>query len=82
MPRRLEMGEAKYCDLSSLNLHSSYLLTDMRFECGKSLSFFAHPFDKTRFLNCGSGGKTYACSCPKGLTFSSGENVCTYSSGG
>jgi len=41
---------------------------DLKYDC-KNMGFYKHPFDITRFMKCGAGGKGYVCSCPSGLGF-------------
>merc|ERR1711931_514096 len=48
----------------------------LKFSCGKLSGNVKHPFDKTRYIKCGAGGKTYGCSCPANTVFDVKERIC------
>jgi len=52
----------------------------LKFECGKRTGFLKHPWDKSRYIQCGAGGKTYSCICPGNTEFDVKEGICKFQS--
>jgi len=50
----------------------------LKFNCGKRTGNVKHPFDPTRYIKCGAGGKTYCCSCPPNTKFDVKEKICIF----